>query len=380
MRAFLALCALLAAIGGALAQQTIPAVPAVGSMNSAVVTYQAAANWVPTSYAVTGYCSTCSTVPGNVAHKSWQFQALTGPSGNQTWTVIDSQTAVAFADKQKLTFPLVGAPAGSQWRLVITSNDDPLINVVELDVIGSPSVAAPPPRPPVTFAFGWTDPSPFPSNDAVPGAACSGLDCWNFFVGQLVERQGALLTGGAYDLFVGDSITALCDATQASPFAVNAGISGNTVNGVVGELSQMWHSGDTYSGGTSLAHVHALVLNVGVNDVGALGSGAAVIEGKLQVLFNAWSGPLVWTGIWPTPSNTGWKTEIDQVNAWASTFLAGRPHTHDLTSQIGSALSVGGFMNPSYQLVAAGVAGIHYNGAGCAAAMAVEAASLQQPF
>jgi len=376
MRALIALCAWLLAAGVALAQQTIPALSPVGSQNTSVVTYQAGANWVPSAYAITGFCSTCSNGSGGTtATKSWQFQALVGT----TWQTLDTQTNVSFTSNQKLTFPLTGAPAGSQWRLVITSNNDPLINVVELDVIGSPSVAVPPPRPPVTFSYGWTSPGSLPTNDAIQGS-CGSLACWTFQVATWAQMQSSLLAGGSYDLWVGDSITALCDVNQASPFGVNMAIPGNTVNGLINELAQINSGFGGQTAGTSLPVVHALIINIGVNDIGTLGSDAATIEGKLQALFNSWSGPLIWTGIWPTPSNTGWKTEIDQVNAWASSFLATRAHTHDVTAQMNAALSSGGFMIPSYELVVGGTAGIHYNGSGCTAAMAVTAASLQQPF
>src|SRR4029077_21011748 len=128
-----------------------------------------------------------------------------------------------------------------------------------------------------------------------------------------------------------------------------------------------------------IGNLHALVVQIGINNIGALGQTAAQIEPQLQQFFNSYTGPLGWSGLLPAPAASGWNSEIQAINSWASGVLASRPHTHDISSAVSGALSSGGAMNPSYQLVVTGLAGIHYNGAGCAAWGSLVFQSLLQP-
>lgn len=237
-------------------------------------------------------------------------------------------------------------------------------------------VAVPVPVPP-SVGSSWTSPSPLPPNDAVQGS-CGSLACWTFDTATQSERQTIIQAGGPYDLLIGDSIIALCDQNLFSPYRPqNFGIPGNTVNGLVNQIAAIQANSVSPQ---VLASMHALIVQIGVNDIGTLGLTAAQIEARLQVLFNSYSGPLIWSGILPAPSNTGWGAEIAAINSWASGALASRPHTHDISAAVTAALSSGGAMNAAYQLIVGGVAGIHYNGAGCQAWGALVMQSTLLPF
>lgn len=224
-------------------------------------------------------------------------------------------------------------------------------------------VAVPLPRPATITGSGWASPGTLPTNDAI---TCAG-GYWACKVADQGEAQSAFAAGGSYDLLIGDSIIALCDASQFTPFPVaNFGIAGNTVGGLINQIDQIVHNQVSPQVNT-LGNLHTLIVQIGVNNIGTLGQTAAQIEPQLQSFFNAYSGPLIWSGILPAPTSSGWNTEIQAINSWASGALASRPHTHDISAAVAAALSSSGAMNPSYQLVVGGVAGIHYNGAGCAA-------------
>jgi lysophospholipase L1-like esterase len=150
-------------------------------------------------------------------------------------------------------------------------------------------------------------------------------------------------------VFLGDSITQELDVSQISPFGVNFGINGDTLEGLLTRLSA--HS-------AVLSQARAVCLMIGVNDVTA-GVSNANIQDYFMRVFNWLTGPLVWTKTIRTINST-WNTAIDTNNTYVAGQLSGRSNYAmvDINSQItdGSGLLLAQYAVDDRHLNAAGQA------------------------
>lgn len=152
--------------------------------------------------------------------------------------------------------------------------------------------------------------------------------------------------------FIGDSITEGMALSSVTPYALNMGINGDTMRGVLNRLGRG-------GAGSVLHRAGAAVLMIGINDICYEKSNAYANCTFMWDLLSPWlTGKWVLVKVLPINENMFHSTTnatIKRINDYMYLRYMGRFPIVDVTEQ----LSLNGQLNPAYTLD-----GCHLNGAG----------------
>lgn len=197
-----------------------------------------------------------------------------------------------------------GYTNGSDDRTLVVSLELRAAAVVS-PVTGSPGVRLW--RPPSTNCLAGTVPT-LPSY--------TPYDFWSACVNVHMRRQKVFLTeGGQIAVFGCSGPEALVVSPYWSPWAQNYGIGGELLSHFLNRLPLY----------TSLSNTSAVVLKMGVNDIGTASPDMALIKDYMMRALNWVSGPVVWIAETPTKT-AAWKDNLNDFNSYITAQISGRPN------------------------------------------------------
>lgn len=141
------------------------------------------------------------------------------------------------------------------------------------------------------------------------------------------RSQSALLALGGHVAVFGDSQIELMPVQEISPYAVNYGIGGDTIAGLVHRLRGS-DGGAEYANYAALANASAVVLaSIPFNDICVASPSLGTIQSQYATLMSYFTGPMV---IIPPPPNTttsAWNSNLTSFNSWLSSTYGARAQT-----------------------------------------------------
>lgn len=119
--------------------------------------------------------------------------------------------------------------------------------------------------------------------------------------------------------FFGDSIMQEVSTQDITPFGMNFGVSGLTIEGLLWKQGEYWEA---------LDQAGAVVLMIGINNLRTDSPNLANIKDYMMRSINWFSGPLVWCKIVHTGSpEPDRNANLDNVNDYLAGQIASRPGT-----------------------------------------------------
>lgn len=142
----------------------------------------------------------------------------------------------------------------------------------------------------------------------------SPYEHWTAESGGHARRQGRLADLGGHIAVFGDSGVEAQVVSAWSPFCENYGISGDTIAGLLNRLPLY----------TALHSARAVILEIGINDIGWTSPNMAAIKAQAMLVFNWLTGPLIWIATTHT-INATWNANVDDFNSYLKAQIVSRP-------------------------------------------------------
>lgn len=141
-------------------------------------------------------------------------------------------------------------------------------------------------------------------------------------------QSGLAANGGGHVAVIGDSNIEACPVFAISPFAVNYGIAGDGLGGLVARLREIANPATGRANYYALSSAAAIVLQgIPFNDICVASPNLAAIEASYVTLLSYFTGPLVIVPPVPNTSTSAWNANINTFNSWLSTNFGARSAT-----------------------------------------------------